>query len=512
MAKMHISKLLSQRLRLQATSQRLRIVAEVVLGSFIGQGMNLIHTATATDLLSFILAKLAADSVGTTDQANFAIAKGLNDLAGVTDSTSFDVSKPAVDLFAANDEAAISTGKIAEDTFSMTDNAFFGIGRNPADTVSFNELLSFDAGKTLSDYSIASDVVGLSLAKSFADTVAMTDSVEALLSTLQSATDASSILDQQVLLIGKGATDSASAIDEQLFVVGKLFHEAPVAIDTLGVNLTKVLLDAVAMSDTLSALLTREQAASDSSVLTDTNVLLAGKNPEDVVGTIDTQAFAVAKAITDTPIASEQIGLSLAKTLFDVVSMTDSLTALLLREQSASDSGAVTDANALTFGKQPQETTITTDTQAFAITKGLNDAVYATDDIGAEATLDDDQTLQFQKRLIDFAGISDSAELEAAFARGFADAGFITDSVNVFLQYARPQVDALSASDSVSISAEYDRQIGDGTTTQDNLVSLVGKVKSDILGVEDSGFLLSQDYIDNNLYFANDYVGEKRTF
>ena len=54
--------------------------------------------------------------------------------------------------------------------------------------------------------------------------------------------------------------------------------------------------------------------------------------------------------------------------------------------------------------------------------------------------------------------------------------------------------------------------VSDATAIADAQVALVGKRESDTLEIADSGVLISQDYVDNNLYFADDYVGEKRTF
>jgi hypothetical protein len=78
--------------------------------------------------------------------------------------------------------------------------------------------------------------------------------------------------------------------------------------------------------------------------------------------------------------------------------------------------------------------------------------------------------------------------------------------------FARAFDDSSDASDLVVVSVGYGDFLSDAANIQDNQVSLVGKVKSDTLEIADSGVLLSQDYVDNNLYFADDYVGEKRIF
>lgn len=364
MAKMSITKAFSKRLRIEAASRRLRIIAEVVLGTFIGDNQIVTDSASITDLFAALLSKLFSDGVGTTDQAIFAIGKGAQDTVSITETTAFDVNKPFSNAYTASDVASVGAGKVASDSFSITDAQIANIGKNPQDTLLLSESQSFDVSKAASDIAITVEVLGVTLSKTFTDSVSMTDSVSALLLTLEDAFDA----------------------------------------------------------------------------------------------------------------------------------------------------GSVTDTNTLTFGKAPQDTAITADIQAFDITKGLSDTVYATDDFGGESTVDDEQTMQFQKRLINFASMTDAVTLTAEYDRSFSNLAAMTDSILIEAAYSRPQSEAISAADNVSIIAEYARSVSDTASTQDNQASLVGKVESDTLGIADSGVLLSQDYVDNNLYFADDYVGEKRIF
>ena len=364
MAKMSISKAFSKRLRIEAASRRLRIVAEVILGTFIGDSQLVTDSASITDLFVALLSKLFSDGVGTTDQAIFAIGKGAQETVSISETTAFDVTKPLSDAYAASDIASVGTGKVAFDSFSMTD-------------------------------------------------------------------------------------DKTSLI---------------------------------------------------------------GKNPQDIINLSESQSFGVSKTLSDVAITVEVLGLTLSKTFTDSVSLTDSVLELLLTEENAFDSGSVSDTNTLTFGKAPQDTAITADIQTFDITKGLSDSVYATDDFGGESTVDDEQTIQVQKRLINFASMTDAVTLTSEYDRSFSDAASMTDSVVLEAAYSRPQSDSMSASDSVVLSASYVRSVADAASAQDIQASLVGKVESDTLGIADSGVLLSQDYVDNNLYFADDYVGEKRTF
>lgn len=364
MAKMSISQAFSQRLRIEAASKRLRIIAEVVLGNFIGDTEIVSDSLSLTELFSLALSKIFSDSIGTTDQAIAAIGKFVTDDVAITESTEFAVSKPLTDAYYAADVASIGPNKIQSDSISMTDSQVWSFGKGPQDDIALSEYKTFTIGKTL----------------------------------------------------------------------------------------------------------------------------------------------------TDNPVTVEVIGKDVSKTLSDSISITDDVSWLLLTLEEAFDSGSVTDSNVLGIGKQPTDAAFAADAQKFDITKALNDTVYVTDDIGAEATVDDDQTIQVQKRLINFAAMTDSVVVTTEFQRAFSDSGSISDAAVIQVSYSRHQTETISASDQVSLLASFSRNPSDIAASQDSQSASFGKIKSDIMGITDSGVLLNQDYVDNNLYFADDYVGEKRTF
>jgi len=118
----------------------------------------------------------------------------------------------------------------------------------------------------------------------------------------------------------------------------------------------------------------------------------------------------------------------------------------------ASDTSLLSDDELIDFGKNVSDSSVTSEEQTFDITKLLTDVLYATDDLDGEASIDDDQEVQFVKVTSDISNASDLA------------------------------------------------------------VKLAGKVTSDSAISADSGSLISQGYTVDNSYFAEDYVGESRTF
>jgi len=109
---------------------------------------------------------------------------------------------------------------------------------------------------------------------------------------------------------------------------------------------------------------------------------------------------------------------------------------------------------------------------------------------------------------IDLAALTDS--IAKLFGRGISDDPVITDSASI--DVAKPFSDDGIASDIVA--KNISKTFSDSVFASDVLVSgvVIGNLISAIIENTDSGFIISQGYVDNNLYFAEDYVGIKRIF
>lgn len=176
------------------------------------------------------------------------------------------------------------------------------------------------------------------------------------------------------------------------------------------------------------------------------------------------------------------------KQLIDSVSVSESISKTL--GKSASDQFLTSDDQVLDANKGLEDSISASESIKFDSVKSLSDQVYATDDLGGEASLDDDQTIQFIKVRSDIAFVSESLDRTAAYQRQFTDSSLTSDLTLL----------------SVSVGLE------DALQAVETTVKLLDKSESDTLAGEDSGTLLNQDYVDNPYYFADDYVGDKRIF
>lgn len=322
--------------------------------------------------------------------------------------------------------------------------------------------------------------------------------------------DTATVADIIAAILGKSVEDQVSSTDVASLDVGANPEDVAAIAESASLGVVKPRSDAAAITDVFSNSLGK--VFTDSGVTSDAQAITFGKQPVETISALELIALDASKSFAEDPAVADLAAVAFTKNLADSVSLTDDAQAQPLIDQPLSDSGSMSDLANVTFGKRPQEIVGTVDIQAFAFSKGLNDTVYVTDDIGAEATIDDDQTLQVQKRLIELPSITDLVTRVAEYARSFSDTGSAADTVVLEAAYQRAFDESPSVGDSASITAVYSRVFADSASMTDSVTSLVAKGVSDILGGSDSGVLLNQDYVDNNLYFADDYVGLKRIF
>tara|TARA_R110000822_G_scaffold288253_1_gene409480 strand:- start:1316 stop:1978 length:663 start_codon:yes stop_codon:yes gene_type:complete len=176
------------------------------------------------------------------------------------------------------------------------------------------------------------------------------------------------------------------------------------------------------------------------------------------------------------------------KYLFDSVFIAETVAKSVGKNES--DNFVASDLLALNPVKGAVDNTALADDKQLDVEKVIFDNVYHTDDVGGEASVDDDQTIQFIKVRSELAFVTDSLARTAAYQRQFTE--------------------SLAASDLTLINVSVGTL--DLVQVVETTAKLLAKGTSDTLAGIDSGTLLNQDYVDNPFYFADDYVGVKRVF
>ena len=197
----------------------------------------------------------------------------------------------------------------------------------------------------------------------------------------------------------------------------------------------------------------------------------------------------LAAAISVRLVASSILGVFLIlKEFFNSVFVTETVAKSVGKDES--DNFVASDLLALNPVKGAVDNTALADDKQLDVEKVIFDNVYHTDDVGGEASVDDDQTIQFIKVRSELAFVTDSLARTAAYQRQFTE--------------------SLAASDLTLINVSVGTL--DLVQVVETTAKLLAKGTSDTLAGIDSGTLLNQDYVDNPFYFADDYVAVKRVF
>ena len=157
--------------------------------------------------------------------------------------------------------------------------------------------------------------------------------------------------------------------------------------------------------------------------------------------------------------------------------------------KAVADTSGASDAISNATTKPAADAASGSDAQSLAVGKLIDDHLFSTDDING-AGADDDQNFWFFKVLSDPSFAVDSIVLLAAYLRSFSDTAQAVDTPSLLV--GKVTADTLAATDAN--------------------VKFTGLGKSDTLSSTDAGYALNQDYVDDAFYFADDYVGTKRTF
>lgn len=219
------------------------------------------------------------------------------------------------------------------------------------------------------------------------------------------------------------------------------------------------------------ALLHFFKTLTDSTALAEDAVLAFNKGLSETIGVAEANIMSYGKPLGDAAAVAESISKALPKSFADSFSVAEDA-AILGVSKPFSETPGITDVLRPSAGKGLSETPALTDAiTARALTKALANSVDATDDVDGEASILDDQEMQFVKNTTNVATVSEVIAIATTFNRAFADSFGVTDG------------DVLD----------------------------FGKRPSNTASMTDAGSLRSQGYCDFT-YFQEAYVGASRTF
>jgi len=345
--------------------------------------------------------------------------------------------------------------------------------------------------------------------------------------------------------IGKVLADSVNIADADRVQkdFARFLYDAPAALEAIAKHITKAPFTNdgyITDNDTVQF----DKVSSDGFIAADSQALDVGKPVADAFAASEAHFVAVGKPLTDTFAALDEPELAYSKGATDTFALTDD--DFVDVGKVVEDTPSLTDAHFYDYGLQGNASVyfaedyvdtsyslaldiltildlpslgpgkVVADSASVAesfarqvdYSRSFDDDVYFTDDVDGEASILDDQEMQFFKFTTDFAGASDLFDRTVAYSRAFSDTAGLSESTNVLT--SKHIYDIPVASENIAKS--FSRLRADSALIGDAAIVTPGKVLLDLTSIADAGSLLSQGFTSDPNYFAGDYVGTSRAF
>ena len=546
------------------------VVATSDLAVF-GIGKVVQTPATAGDVLTISANISRSDTGQAVDLYTAVLGKPFTDVATCADAAFLLMASPVVDAAALVDSAQLSIGNVSADSATVSDGTTRSVGAAKADSAAVIDSPALSAGKPFTDVAASIDAAFLLIAPSVGDVSTTTDltlfNVDKQLQDFVFATDdvnGAAVDDDQHIIFFKLLTNVSSVFDtiSLLAAFNRAITDSAHVIDSAQLSIGNVSADSATVSDDTTRSVDTPKA--DSAAVVDFSVLLVDKASDDISTCADAAFLLIAPSVVDAAALVDSTQFSVEKALVDLSAISD--VAVRIATTSKADSASAADFSILLVDKLTSDQATAADLTIFNVDKQLQDFVFATDDVNG-AAVDDDQHIIFFKSLTNVSSVFDTISLLATFSRAITDSSQVLDVAvlltaktlsdgaavgdTIFISFlldrdffdtvlvstdqadlsiSKTTADLATATDSVARVSAYNRILADTTAVADVVSKTSTKPAADIVYlsdvfnvlltavrvniglVADSGQLLNQDYVDNPLYFADDYVGVKRIF
>ena len=442
------------------------------------------ETAAAAESAAISLSRSLNHAGYVTDAQRLDLSKVFANAASVTDTRVIESAKAFRDSPKAVDLAALAPHKFFNDTINVTDDVDGAASILDDQEMQFVKVRAETAyvadtlfravtfRRYFSDVTSFSDATEVGTSKTFAEATGAVDAFSFIAAYARELADSSVVSDAITRrAVDKVLSDTSAAADQFDRVVAfvRSAYENTSAADNFSVLVQRPAGDDLSVSDVVEILLTVNLLFSDTPTVSDDYSNDFAKHVADAINLQEATALAATKTAADATGLSDAASSGVGKSATEAVSSSDSQTSV--------------------FTKGVEDTPAFADTRFAVYQKALTDTATASDDVDGEATLLDDQEIQFLKQRTDAATIS--------------------DVILVLLIFVRNPVDTTAASESASKA--FARSRADSALLGDAVVASPGKGVLETTSTSDEGSLRSQGYADF-IYFAEDYVGASQTF
>jgi len=267
--------------------------------------------------------------------------------------------------------------------------------------------------------------------------------------------------------------------------------------DLASLGLVKPLKDFMGALD--AARVSLGKGANDSSKISDASVRAAIKGLSETSRFSETTPKTLNKVLKDTAAILDLYAALLNKPLSESPRVTDSRT--LTPQKNLKEVMALVDAATRSFGKSMTEASGVMDLATRSLAKNLNEALFVTDDIDGQASILDDQTVQFFKGRSDLFSVVDEIAVRVGFVRSFAEATTFSDGN--FLDSIKGLSETPTLTDEFVRLITYGRLFDESTTVNSQAALGFSMVQDDVYMAGHDYF--AQDYVeDGDKYFVSD--------
>jgi hypothetical protein len=486
-----------------------------------------------------------ADSTVVVDARVIAFAKALADSAAVSDVLSSEFSQALSDAATITEQilVALLIVQAYADSVNTSDVSVLEFGKNLVDQVLVqDQVLNRTFAKALVDSAVVSDVLSYVLSYDFpqalSDAANITEQILVALLIVQAYVDSVNTSDANVLEFGKNLTDQTLAQDQVLnrtfakavsdgvamndladvndgfeFQFEAAFTNVAFISEDLIRDLAKAISDQANVAEQLAIAFEPEQkqdgvSTSDSSTQEFGKAADESITPSDAISQLDSE-----KPLDDSVSISEVLSKSFETAFFDSVSVADLFS--YAREIDTADSTSINDSQVLDLALGRTDTASATDTQSFLFETTVSDTALISEHavIDFSTSYTESITAADSASLASSLGKSDSVSSSDfsnwSLDKNPSDTPSLSDTLNYDM--ARSFSDGVGMNDSVGFGFTYTTSFSNVAFASDSSVLGIGKTVLDSAIPDDSGSLISQGYCDLT-YFAEDYVGDSRTF
>ena len=412
-----------------------------------------IDNSVVSDLLSYSLGIVKEDSAIASDQVAFSAERPLSDSINNSDINSFLIAPAYIESVPASDVANFIVAPEYRETTTNSDVAYLSPTKGIEDTSTNSDQLAFNVSSVLQD------------------TIVTTDDV----------LGEANIDDDQYAFFDKVVKDDTTTSDSVLFEITfyKPFLDLVENTDLLFYTLAKGFVDSINLDDVLSfegfKLLADNGSISDEISRQVSVVFIEEKDyvqPDFVAGATnlaDQIAFSASKALSSTTsIGNEVISFVPIKGIEDLATVSEQIT--------------------------------------YNFTYNLSDVVQTTDDFYGNANIDDDQTAQVGKGLLDTSTLSDLFSSATSYNRS-VDESVATNDVNSFLN-AKSIVETVTSIENIAVSAS--KSLSEIAIASDTYLQTFTKALSETTTFSEYRWANKQDYL-SSTYVQTGFVGSNYT-